>query len=261
MSRSAAWLRVAAAAGIAASLAQNAWVLESVVATRYNILTSYVSDLGAKTEPRWWFWTAADEIAGVLTVVFALAVIPLYRELERRAWWAVLGAAAFLLSGVGTIADGVLRLPCPESLSAACEARIEAGEVGWVYTAHQVESTFTAVVSAIAVVFLAWGLLGDRRWRGAGRWMWYLMPPFAALSILTGIDAAIDSGWPGLWDRLLQVSTALSMLPPMVVLWRLAPAYAAEAEASADSSVGGNRSSTQAASSGRRRYGSPPTST
>jgi hypothetical protein len=260
MTRSVPWLRAAAVAGIVASLAQNAWLLESVVATRYDILTSYVSDLGAKTEPRWWFWTTADEIAGVLTVVFAVAVVPLFRELERRARWAVLGAVAFLLSGIGTVADGLLRLPCPESLSAACEARIAAGDAGWVYTAHQVESTFTAVVSALAVVSLAWGLLGDRRWHGAGRWMWYLMPPFAALNVLAGIDAAADIGWPGLWDRLLQLSTGLSMLPPMLLLWRLAPSYAAEA-ASADSSVGGNRSSTQAASSGRRRYGSPPTST
>jgi hypothetical protein len=43
--------------------------------------------------------------------------------LASRAWWAVVGAVAFLLVRVGTIADGVLRLPGTDSLSAECEAR------------------------------------------------------------------------------------------------------------------------------------------
>jgi hypothetical protein len=53
--------------------------------------------------------------------------------------------------------------------------------------------------------------------------MWYLMAPFAAINIITGIDAAFGIGWPGLWDRLPLVSAAASSLPPAIVLWKLAP--------------------------------------
>lgn len=231
--RSRTWLRFAAVAGILGSIAQNAWVVEGLVDGRYTLFKGYISDLGAKTEKHWWFWTAADEVAGVLTVAFAVAVIPIFRELPRRALVAVLGAIAFLLSGVGTIADGILRLPCPESLSAECEARIAAGDVGWMYHAHQIESTFTAVVTAIAIVFLAWALVANERWRGAGRWMWYLMAPFAVLNIVTGLAALLDVAWPGFWDRMLLVSTALSSLPPMIRLWQLAPEIEQEAAARA----------------------------
>jgi hypothetical membrane protein len=226
--RSVTWLRFAAAAGVVGSLAQNAWVFENLVARRTDILYAYVSDLGAKTERNWWFWTAADEVAGVLTIVFAVAVIPLYRELERRATLAVLGAVAYLLSGMGTIADGILRLPCPQSLSASCQARIAAGDVGWMYRGHQVESVFTGVVTVIAIVLLAWALLGDSRWRGAGRWMWYLMPQFVVVNLFTGVAAAFDVAWPGLLGRLLLVSSTLSSLPPMIRLWQLAPDYERE---------------------------------
>ena len=58
-------------------------------------------------------------------------MIPLWTRFERRARAAVAGAALFLASGVGTIADGVLRLPCPERLSPGWEARLEAGLGLW----------------------------------------------------------------------------------------------------------------------------------
>jgi Protein of unknown function (DUF998) len=216
------WLRAAAVAGIVGSLAQNAWVFESLVTPRASYLDSYVSDLGAKTQPTWWFWTAANEVAGIGTIVFAVAVIPLWSRFERRARTAVAGALLFLASGVGTIADGVLRLPCPERLSPGCEARLEAGLGGWVYTAHEVESSFTSVVAVAGIVLIAWALRADGRWRSAARWMWWLMPAFLAFNLLTGLDALLGIGWPGLWMRLLLVATAGISLPPMVRLWQLA---------------------------------------
>jgi hypothetical protein len=210
-------------AGILGALAQNAWVLETVVSPPHDIVGSLVSDLGARTMPGWWFYTAADVVAGIGTVLFAAAVIPLWRRLERRSRPAVLGAFCLLLSGAGTFADGLLREPCPETLSAACKARLDAGAGGWIQLAHEIESSFTPIVTVLAVVLIAYALTPDRRWGPAGRWMWILMPAFVVVNVVAGIATVLMTSWMGVPLRALQVVTAASTIPPTVRLWQLAP--------------------------------------
>lgn len=226
MTSSTSWLRTAAAAGIVGALAQNAWVFETLVSPPHDIVGSLVSDLGAKTMPSWWFYTAADVVAGVGTVIFAAAVIPIWRRLTRRSHLAVLGAVSLLLSGVGTFVDGLVRVPCPETLSAACKARLAAGEGGWVFLAHETESSFTPIVTVLAVFLIAYALTRDPHWGPAARWMWILMPAFVVVNLVAGIATVLMTGWMGIPLRALEVVTAASTIPPMVRLWRLAPAEA-----------------------------------
>jgi hypothetical protein len=210
-------------AGIVGALAQNAWVFETVVSPPHDIVGSLISDLGAKTMPNWWFYTAADVVAGVGTVIFAAAVVPIWRRLARRSRWAVLGAISLLLSGAGTLADGLLRVPCPQTLSAACERRLDAGEGGWVYLAHETESSFTPIVTVVAVVLIAYALTPDRRWGPAGRWTWILMPAFVIVNLVAGVATVLMTSWMGVPLRALEVVIAASTIPPMVRLWQLAP--------------------------------------
>lgn len=226
MTSTTAWLRAAAVAGIAGALAQNAWVFETLVSPPHDVIGSLVSDLGAKTMPNWWFYTAADVVAGIGTVLFAAAVIPIWRGLARRRRPAVLGAISLLLSGIGTFADGLLRVPCPETLSAACKARLDAGEGGWVFLAHEVESSFTPIVTVLAVFLIAYALTRDPRWGPAARWMWILMPAFVVVNLVAGIATVQMTSWMGIPLRALEVVTAASTIPPMVRLWQLAPTEA-----------------------------------
>ncbi len=199
--------------------------------------------------PNWWYYTAADVVAGLGTMLFAVAVIPIWHELARRGRYAVAGAIALLLAGVGTFADGLLRLPCPKTLSQACEDRLDAGEGGWIYLAHEIESSFTPIVTVVAVVLIAYALTRDPRWGPAARWMWILLPAFIAINLAAGIATFLDTDWLGVPLRLLQVSTAAATIPPMIRLWQLAP----ELERGQSASSAGNRPSTQSASSGRLR--------
>jgi hypothetical membrane protein len=65
---------------------------------------------------------------GLLVAAFAVG---LHRGVRRGS---TAGPALIMLSGLGIVALGILRNDC-SSLTEACEARVEAGEVSWQHTA------------------------------------------------------------------------------------------------------------------------------
>ena len=94
----------------------------------------------------------------------------LYRALRPGAL-AVAGCVAVAVFSVGEFLDGILREDCSPSGNAACQRAVDAGDVSWHHTAHDLESLVT-IGSVLAALFLL-GFAYRRRdaWRALAGYM------------------------------------------------------------------------------------------
>ncbi|MGQ0797050.1 MAG: DUF998 domain-containing protein [Methanobacteriota archaeon] len=104
--------RLGAASGIAAVVAWTALYLTSVALDPgYSVIENYLSDLGHPTAPGNWAFNAADLIAGILFIPFALAV---GQVLRTRLGW--IGSMLMVLAGLALVLVGVFPEESPNNL-------------------------------------------------------------------------------------------------------------------------------------------------
>ena len=149
-----------------AALAYSSFLLAGPLGSRLDPTTSYVSELGVRTQPASAFFRATDMVAGGLIVVLAAAL----RSGLARDWRRDAGTAALELAGAASVFDGWKPMDCAPSIDRACRLREDAmGLLGQLREPHTVSSV-TGVVAAIVSMALLGSLLGsERRWRRLGR--------------------------------------------------------------------------------------------
>ena len=168
-------------AGLVAALAYSSFLLAGPLGSTLNPMNSYVSELGAPTQPASRFFRDTDMVAGGLIVVLAVAL----RDNLPRDWRRGAGTTALGLAGLSSIFDGWNPIGCTPSVDLACQVREDAmGLLGQLQEPHTVSSV-TGVVAAIASMAALGHLLasvrGHRRLGRCGQ---------AAALVATGLSLA-----------------------------------------------------------------------
>jgi hypothetical protein len=117
------------------------------------------------------------------------------------------GPALVALVGLGMIALGFLRNDC-SSLTEACEARVEAGNISWHHRAHDILSAPVFAAALVAPLLMASRFRGDI---GSKALALYSVATAAALAILFAVGGV--EALPA-WDGAIQ-RAAVSV----AVLW------------------------------------------
>jgi hypothetical protein len=144
--------RVVLSTGLAAGLAANYWVLESLIAAPSNPTSSWISDLGARSESTGWIFDLLDFSSGVLLLAFAISIRPLLARTRALRW----GVAAMIAMGTCSVIDGAIPLSCAESLTNSCELRYDALDL-----IHGTETFISIFITVGAFGFLALGFFDE----------------------------------------------------------------------------------------------------
>jgi hypothetical protein len=176
-------------AGLAAAPAYSSFLLAGALGSRLDPMNSYVSELGARTQPASACFRASDMVAGVLIVVLAVAL----RGSLPQAWGRNAGTVALGLAGVSSIFDGWNPMECTPSIDRACRLREDSmGVLGQLREPHTVSSVI-GVVAAIVSMAVLGNLLGSRH----GSRRLGLVGQVAAL-VTTGLSLAELPADPGM---------------------------------------------------------------
>ena len=155
------WQTIGGAAGLVAALAYSSFVLARALGSTLDPLRSYVSELGAPTQPASAFFRATDLVAGVLIVVLAVAL----RGSLPRDWRRDAGTGALGLAGVASIFDGWNPMECAPSIDLVCRRREDSmGLLGQLREPHTLSSV-AGVVAVIASMAVLGHLLGSEHGR------------------------------------------------------------------------------------------------
>jgi hypothetical protein len=193
---------LAACGALAPVIFTTAWVVAGVVQDGYSARREDISALAARSAGHPWLMIAALVTTGLLIAAFALA---LDRGVRRGS---VAGPALVAICGLGMVALGLLRNDC-SSLTVECEARIDAGEVSWQHTAHDLVSAPVIAAAVAAPLVLALRFRADVSWRSLAPYSAAAAPALAALFALGGLELAPT--WNGVLQR-VAVSVALLWL-------------------------------------------------
>jgi hypothetical protein len=153
------WQAIGGLAGLVAALAYSSFLLAGPLGSTLDPVNSYVSELGAPTQPASTFFRSTDVVAGGLIVVLAVAL----RGSLPRDWRRGAGTMALGLAGASSVFDGWHPIDCTPSIDAACQMREDAmGLLGQLREPHTVSSV-TGVVAAIASMAALGHLLASER--------------------------------------------------------------------------------------------------
>src|SRR6266511_3517731 len=98
-------------AGLVAALAYSSFLLGGPLGSTLDPMNSYVSELGAPTQPASRFFRGTDVVAGGLMVVLAVAL----RDSLPRGWCRGVGTTALGLAGASSVFDGCYPIESPPS--------------------------------------------------------------------------------------------------------------------------------------------------
>jgi Protein of unknown function (DUF998) len=181
-----------------------AWVAGTLVQDGYSARREDVSALAALTADDAWIVITGLVVTGVLTAAFA----PALHLAVGAGRGSRLGPALVALGGIGVIGLGLLRNDC-SSLTAACQARVDAGDVSWQHTAHDALSGPVFALAVVAPAVLTLRFRADPRWKRFAPWSLATSAALAPLFIVGGLEAV--PGWDGFIQR-VAVSLALIWL-------------------------------------------------
>jgi hypothetical protein len=171
-----------------------AWVIGGLLQDGYSARREDISALAAVDAERAWVMIIGLVVAGLLTLVFATGL-----RAELGAGLSTsFGCALVAFVGVGLLGLGLLRNDC-SSVTDACRSRVEAGEVSWQHTAHDVLSAPVLAAAVVAPLVLGLRFGKERRWRLLAPLSFGAAVLLAVLFSLGGTDAI--PGWDGAIQR------------------------------------------------------------
>ncbi len=185
--------RPIALAGVAAALLCNYWVLEGLLADRYDLESSWISDLATRSESSGWRFVTLGIVSGLAIAGFALLLV---RPLGGRSRTLRAGVNALLASGAMVVLASAAPLDCAEGLEPTCSLSYDPLDV-----IHAIATTGEIIATILAFLLIGLGLpdrpgrvcaLSSRALRGAnsaegrpGIWLWSR----------GGVTLAIGAGW------------------------------------------------------------------
>jgi hypothetical protein len=183
---------LAACGALAPVIFTAAWIVAGLVQDGYSARREDISGLAARSAEYPWLMMAGLLTTGLLVAAFALA---LHHGVRRGS---VAGPALVALCGLGIVALGLLRNDC-SSLTEECESRVEAGEVSWQHTAHDLVSVPVFAAAIAAPLVLALRFRADPSWRSLAPVSGAAAAVLGAFFALGGIEAA--PSWNGVIQR------------------------------------------------------------
>jgi hypothetical protein len=201
-------------AGVAAALLCNYWVLEGLLADRYDLESSWISDLATRSESSGWRFVTLGIVSGLAIAGFALLLV---RPLGGRSRTLRAGVNALLASGAMVVVASAAPLDCAEGLEPACSLAYDPLDL-----IHAVATAGEIIATVLAFLLIGLGLLNPPpsvrsfsrvagrtanalRWEGLATLaiggVWLLL---TALTGVTYLGNAID-GVKGLLQRADQV--------------------------------------------------------
>lgn len=146
-------LRLGAIAGISGALLFTCgWIVAGFLQpASYSWASQEISDLGALTAHDAWVWNLADSLSGLLILIFAVGIFPLFRASKAGK----VGATLLGVIGVGSVIDGLLREDCPLSTSQACQRLQDGPGLSWHHEGHNIESVLVFLAILMAPFFIA----------------------------------------------------------------------------------------------------------
>jgi Protein of unknown function (DUF998) len=142
--------RTIALAGVAAAVLCNYWVLEGLLADRYDLDSSWISDLATRSESSSWRFIALGVVSGLAIVGFALLLV---RPLGGRSRTLRLGVNALLATGVMVVVASAAPLDCAEGLEPTCSLSYDPLDV-----IHAAATTGEIIATILAFLLLGMGL-------------------------------------------------------------------------------------------------------
>lgn len=151
--------------------AYSSFLLAGLAGSHVSASRSLVSELEAAGQPYAAAFRLSDVVSGIAIVLVAL-VLP-----GRVGWtgygrtgYGRAGCACLGLLGLTSISDGLTRMPCAPSISAACRARLEsgAGVIGEIADPHALSGAVGFAAAVLAMLFV--GVALRPRWKRAGGW-------------------------------------------------------------------------------------------
>ncbi|HET7446298.1 MAG TPA: DUF998 domain-containing protein [Solirubrobacterales bacterium] len=195
MSRS----RTTALAGVAAALLCNYWVLEGLLADRYDLDSSWISDLATRSESSGARFVALGIVSGLAIAGFALLLV---RPLGGRSRTLRLGVNALLATGAMVVVASAAPLDCAEGLEPACSLAYDPLDV-----IHVIATTGEIIATVLAFLLIGLGLMDVARRGGPGAITLALGVIWVVLTALTGVTYLGDAidGIKGLLQRADQI--------------------------------------------------------
>ena len=198
-----ATLRALALCGLAAPVVFTvAWIAGTLAQDGYSARREDVSALAAQTADAAWIVITGLVLTGALTAAFAPALhVAVCGGRGSR-----IGPVLVALAGLGVMGLGLLRNDC-STLTSACKARVETGDVSWQHVAHDALSIPVFALAVIAPIVMAPRFRADPKWASFASWSLVTAAALTLLFLLAGIEAI--PGWGGLVQR---VAVSLAFL-------------------------------------------------
>jgi len=215
-------------AGVAAALLCNYWVLEGLLADRYDLESSWISDLATRSESSGGRFVALGIVSGLAIAGFALLLV---RPLGGRSRTLRLGVNALLATGVTVLVASAAPLDCAEGLEPSCSLAYDPLDV-----IHVAATTGEIIATVLAFLLIGLGfraLRGRHLNRPAGQMTTALRDPglitlaigalWLLLTALTGVTYLGDAidGVKGLLQRGDQVLFGAWLI--LLGIWASAP--------------------------------------
>jgi hypothetical protein len=138
-------------AGVAAALLCNYWVLEGLLADRYDLDSSWISDLATRSEASGWRFVALGIVSGFAIAGFALLLV---RPLGGRSRTLRAGVNALLATGAMGVVASAAPLDCAEGLEPTCSLAYDPLDL-----IHAVATTGEIIATVLAFLLIGLGLL------------------------------------------------------------------------------------------------------
>jgi len=171
-----------------------AWVAAGLAQDEYSLRREDISALAALDAQKPWFMIAGFLLLGVGIVALAIG---LGGALEGRR--AVTGAILVAIAGIGIIVAGLARNDCSSELD-ACVERIDAGNVSWHHSTHDLVSGVVFLSLVAATLVLARVFRGHESWRDLR--IYSIVTGLLGLALLIMFVTEVASSWNGIVQRI-----------------------------------------------------------
>jgi hypothetical membrane protein len=170
-----------------------AWLVGALAQDEYSVRQEDISALAALDAQNAWIMITGFLLLGVGIVALGAG---LAGALKGRP--ATVGSILVVLAGAGIIVAGLARNDCSSELD-ACAERVDAGDVSWHHTTHDLASLVVFLALVAAPLVLARAFRRDQSWRDLRTYS--LITGALGLVLMVLFLTGVAGSWNGLLQR------------------------------------------------------------